>query len=630
MLITFLVTLLLLSKEIQCFILYNNQYQGISVDGAGDRILTTTEFNGIWLSNNSGLSFFHSNASLSQNYLTGWQRPSMSLDGKIATAILGYSSNEALYLSTDYGFNFRQLAIPFPPNYNLIWQMSPARVTGDGKFILTIPYMQITQGTTINAIILLSSLENAFTTLLTPTASASQVFQESWLGSEIDTISSNMGGSQPIFQVSINMKIYIIKVDIAANTYDVIKSNKPTNPVGMVASDQSGKNVVCTTGSIMNYGSLLLSTNYGQDFAPITTYPDSVVCSISGLALSSDGKIIVAYCPNTLQVSKDAGSTWTTVNFFAKPTSGPNGEAYLGMSSSGNVIATASRSGPLFVSYDLGNTFNMIGLAVPQPTPTPTSLPTMQPTRPTSAPTFAPTRPTPQPTPLPTASPTLAPSASPSRLPSPSPTLPPHPTATPTQSPTGPTYKPTLPPTALPSTCTCPYSYMGSASAQVCMDCLQFACCTYCPTNPAALCQTSTGSSNQCTNAITNSNACSGGSGGGGSGSGGEANGAGGSSVSISVSPGIMSASKIAYITVPIILGTCILLAVLRFLRKRRGIFSNRRDIAPVGVGGGAPTPVVVGTPVSHNPIVGGGGMAAVPSAPPRSNDPFNSTFSQL
>ena len=114
---------------------------------------------------------------------------------------------------------------------------------------------------------------------------------------------------------------------------------------------------------------------------------------------------------------------------------------------------------------------------------------------------------------VPSASPTMV-----AKLPSAVPTFTPPTTAAkpPTAVPTPPK-QPSTATTPTPSKpCECTYSYQGSASSQVCQQCIQAApCCTYCPTQPGNLCQTT--SSQQCSNAITVYADCSGGSTGGGS-----------------------------------------------------------------------------------------------------------------
>ena len=117
-------------------------------------------------------------------------------------------------------------------------------------------------------------------------------------------------------------------------------------------------------------------------------------------------------------------------------------------------------------------------------------------------------------------------SASPSAIPTLTPTTTNSPLLVPSASPTdkSPSVVPSAVPTPLkqPSTattptpskpCECGYSYQGSASSQVCQQCIQAApCCTYCPTEPGNLCQTTT-SAQQCSNAITEYGDCLGGSG---------------------------------------------------------------------------------------------------------------------
>lgn len=153
------------------------------------------------------------------------------------------------------------------------------------------------------------------------------------------------------------------------------------------------------------------------------------------------------------------------------------------------------------------------------PSVVPSPVPTSAAVKPSAAPTPATTSAVRQPSAAPSPAPPTPLTPSPSAAPSPAPTTAAKkPSAAPSPSPTSAAKKPSSGATLTPSkTCACPYSFQGSASTQVCQQCMQAAsCCTYCPTQPDSLCQT-TSSSQQCSKAITAYADCSGGSAGSGS-----------------------------------------------------------------------------------------------------------------
>lgn len=430
-------------------------------------------------------------------------------------------------------------------------QPSLPAISGNGKVIFSVPFVM--RSGKIKAEIFLSTTLD-FKSLVP--AAPSQTFDESWIGNPVVSLCSSYDAST--FAASVNNEVYTIRLDSAASpsTYIVTKGALPasTGLKGPIACSTDGKVIAVATGwTVMNSG-VFLSSDAGATFTLLASYPTSMVCAITGLDMSADGSIIASYCPNVLAISIDGGSSWQT-----KSVKGGNAGGSLTMSANAGIIAIALQSGAVLISTDHGNSFAPRGIVVPAPTAYPSALPTSRPTQPTPVPT--------------TSYPTVTPSSTPTVKPTPFPSSP---SALPTTAPTAPTPVPTTglpstPPTPPPtSKCVCPYSFTGSASANVCQQCVTAApCCTYCPTQPAALCQT-TSSSSQCPSSVVTTAGCSasgGGNGGEGSGGAGEAGSS--TSTAISVSANSSMAIKVGVPVAAVLFLLCSFAAFMRWRRSR-------------------------------------------------------------
>lgn len=162
---------------------------------------------------------------------------------------------------------------------------------------------------------------------------------------------------------------------------------------------------------------------------------------------------------------------------------------------------------------------------------------------------------------------------------------------------------------------------------QVCQQCVQAApCCSYCPSSPAALCQT-VSASYSCPKAVTTYDACSGGTGSGnGGGSGGDTDGNGSNNIDSALSSSSGLASwKIAMIVVSVVLAALALARRCWVLRTRatQGMQATQHN-APTAHADVIPAPGLPFGQVVINPVFGdeegresvGGARRLTPSAP--------------
>jgi len=408
--------------------------------------------------------------------------------------------------------------------------------------------------------------------------------QYTWIGDSVTALAASQSAPY-IFVFVLNNAIFRLTASLASWTAQVATApafQQSASPP-IIALSSNGSVAVCAT-NVIQY-QLLLSTDGGATYATLPSFNAvlGVTPTLSGLAISADGKTIAGFGDGYLFVSTDMGTTWGGSGNVPNAT---NMYGSLALSGSGNLLAIALQGGPVMLSTNLGKTFVSVGLPVPQPTAYPTKQPTPRP----SAPTYSPT---PEPTLMPT-------SAMPTTSPTPSPTIP---TNAPTTHPTSPTSPPTscqpsMSPTPFPTApCVCPYFFPGSASVQVCQQCVQAAsCCSYCPSMPAALCQT-TSTVSPCPNAVTTYDACSGGSGGGGGGN----SGSGDSSGVFSLSSSSMPSWAIAVVVLCVLFVVSAACAIARWRWRIR----TQRQMQPLTQALNPPLPFGRADPQVLNPVFG-------------------------
>jgi photosystem II stability/assembly factor-like uncharacterized protein len=113
-------------------------------------------------------------------------------------------------------------------------------------------------------------------------------------------------------------------------------------------------------------GNIYTATNYAATFSKITQI--GVAGTFQGIAQSTSGQYVVAYCASGFFVSSDYGITW------GSSISGVNSGNYIapvGMSGNGRVIIACDTAGSnLFISTNYGASFSKTA----SPATTPTSI----------------------------------------------------------------------------------------------------------------------------------------------------------------------------------------------------------------------------------------------------------------
>lgn len=197
----------------------------------------------------------------------------------------------------------------FPSGYDM-YMPSVNIMTGDAAYILAVPFLIESGTTTIKAQVILSSSLD-FKQLVPVVVAAGEVFAESWLGSGVTYLAASSQSGNPVFAFCISNHIYTVKPASSsspASSFIVAKATIPaaaTFSKGPIAMDATGQHMACAFASSGFYSGIMVSSDYGASFVSLSSYPSSAVCAIGGLAMTSDGTIIAAYCPNTLHVSTD-------------------------------------------------------------------------------------------------------------------------------------------------------------------------------------------------------------------------------------------------------------------------------------------------------------------------------------
>lgn len=231
----------------------------------------------------------------------GWCSCAMSDDGQI---MLAGGLNERLYLSVNSGQTWAETR----PFYNIDSQWSSCAISSDGQYMIASAYIAV-----IGPVLYVSNNTGDTWSIITP----------AW-----DIVDD---GTDPEFPYSI--------VDVFCNSVSISKD---------------GRTMIAAYGSFWVGSKVYLSTNYGVSWHEIIPAGD-VYRNWECTAVNYNGSVVYAATRENIYRSYDA-ITWTDVT----PIGMSEWCISLNVNLNGQIIYVGTYIGPLFKSYDFGDTWTEI------------------------------------------------------------------------------------------------------------------------------------------------------------------------------------------------------------------------------------------------------------------------------
>ena len=159
-----------------------------------------TASNGAWISTNFGNNYTRADISHENEFVT-WKSASSSSDGKVLSASNNLVVGENQYpklisLNSRIGawsnWNY------YMPSYDT-WSESSIQISGNGKYVLGVPFIWKSGSTSINAQIFISTTQNLNTTIQ-PSVSSINVFQMPWSGNPVQNMAASGSAAFLLFQ----------------------------------------------------------------------------------------------------------------------------------------------------------------------------------------------------------------------------------------------------------------------------------------------------------------------------------------------------------------------------------------------------------------------------------------------